>query len=90
MSDLARPMPDSFSKRQSGVALLGDGQDSGGFAAKIKIRFLVEKFIDNEWLMMARLPEAADRITELCEALGGKIRVLDVASGLMVLEEEFE
>jgi hypothetical protein len=60
------------------------------FSVKIKIRYLVEKYIDEAWSPMARLPEQADRITELCEALGGKIRVQDLSTGQYVLEKEFE
>lgn len=88
MSDL-NPMHPARSKLD-GVAVLNE--NSGGFASKMKIRYLVEKEIDGQWIIMARLSGEADRITELCEALGGKIRVLDLAGqkSVVVLQEEFE
>jgi hypothetical protein len=68
-----------------------DGLDEpGGYAAKIKIRYLVEKRIDNAWVVMARLSSETDRMLELCEALGGKIRVQDIETSALVIDQEFE
>jgi hypothetical protein len=56
---------------------------------KLKIRYVIDKEIEGRWVTMARLTEAADRIPELCQALGGKIRIQDlVTQG--VTEEEYD
>jgi hypothetical protein len=79
-------MPAPLPNRLDGFA----GDSTEAFASKIKIRFVVEKLIDEEWVTMARLSEEADRIQELCEAIGGKIRVLDLVKQVHVVDEEFE
>lgn len=94
MSELTTPMPVPSAKRFNGAAVM-DGprsgsDDNGGYAAKIKIRFLIEKELAGEWVPMARLSAESDRMRELCEALGGKIRVLDLVTQSYVVEEEFE
>lgn len=69
--------------------------DHGGYVAKIRIRYLVEKELDGQWVAMARLPAETEGMLSLCEALGGNIRVEDVsrsteAQRAFVLEQEFE
>lgn len=91
MPDLIHPMPVPSSKRFNGGMLFGsEGGDGAGYAAKIKIRFLIEKELEGEWVAMARLSAEGDRMKELCEALGGKIRVLDLVTQSYVVEQEFE
>jgi hypothetical protein len=61
-------------------------------AAKIRVRYLVEKCIDDTWVLMARLPSSSepDQMETLCAALGGKIRVEDVTNHTHVIDQEFE
>lgn len=68
--------------------------DQGGYVSKIRIRYLVEKELDGQWVAMARLPAEAEGMLSLCETLGGKIRVEDVTRSTtlrreFVLEQEF-
>lgn len=69
-----------------------DHRDPSFFAAKIRVRYLVEKFIEGAWVLMARLPTESepDQMEDLCSALGGKIRVEDVTRHELVLDKEFE
>lgn len=91
MSDLATPsMPAPGSKRFSSTPPSPFEDDASGYAAKIKIRYLVEKRIDNAWVVMARLSAETDRMLELCEALGGQIRVHDIETNTHVIDQEFE
>ena len=53
--------------------------DQGGFVSKIKVRYHVEKLVDERWVLMARVPADTEGVEPLCEALGGKIRVEDVS-----------
>lgn len=88
MSDLIPSMPSPFARaRLNGLAF--GSADPSNFAVKIKIRYLVEKLVDETWVVMARLPESADRITELCEALGGTLRVQDLTTGKTLPEKDF-
>lgn len=57
-------------------------------AVKLKIRYLVEKKIDGEWVLMARLGEHAERIEDLCWAFGGVIRVHDLVTPTATVEEK--
>lgn len=58
---------------------------------KIKIRYLVEKKIEGEWVLMARLTEDPERVEDLCWALGGLIRVKDLLTGgVCIPEKDFE
>lgn len=60
-------------------------------SVKIKIRYLVEKKIDGEWVPMARLPENPERVEDLCWAFGGVIRVQDLVTlGIWIEERDFE
>ncbi len=63
---------------------------TAGYAQKIKIRYIVEKRIDEVWVPMARLSAESDRMLELCQALGGSIRVQDIETLLYVINQEFE
>ncbi len=63
---------------------------TAGYAQKIKIRYVVEKRIDEVWVPMARLSAESDRMLELCQALGGSIRVQDIETLLYVINQEFE
>lgn len=63
---------------------------TAGYAQKIKIRYLVEKRIDDQWVVMARLSAESDRMLELCQALGGSVRVQDIETLLYVINQEFE
>ena len=72
---------------------LEEGYDApSAYAAKIRVRYLVEKFIDKAWVLMARLPSSSesDQRENLCWALGGKIRVEDVTNHKHVIDREFE
>ena len=64
--------------------------DAIGFAAKIRVRYLVEKFIEGQWVSMARFPDGADRMLELCQAIGGTLRVQDLNTLNYVIDQEFE
>jgi len=69
------------------------GQDSDSvFIAKIKVRYLVEKFLEGSWVLMARFPDGSDpeQRENLCWAMGGKVRVEDVTRHEYVLDKEFE
>lgn len=58
---------------------------------KLKIRYLVEKKIDGEWVPMARLSEHPERVEDLCWALGGVIRVQDLVTlSIWIEEKDFE
>ena len=65
---------------------------SPAYVAKIRVRYLVEKFIEGAWVLMARLPaeSESDQMENLCAALGGKVRVEDVTQHMYVLDQEFE
>ncbi len=91
MSDLSPSMPlDPSAKRFQSSAPPGfDGAADSGYAAKIKIRYLIEKRIDDAWVIMARLSADSDRMIELCEALGGLIRVQDIETHAFVINQEF-
>lgn len=64
------------------------------FVSKIKVRYLVEKFSPEAeaWVLMARMPvdSEPDQISNLCAALGGRVRVEDVTLHTYVIEKEFE
>ena len=69
------------------------GQDSDSvYIAKIKVRYLVEKFLEGAWVLMARFPEGSepDQMENLCWAIGGTVRVQDVTRHEYVLDKEFE
>lgn len=93
MSDLIpsmpRPLspPSSLPQRFHGEAFRS--REDPGFPIKIRVRYLVEKLIDGQWLVMARLPDSADRIPELSEALGGLIRVQDLVTGQTLPEKDY-
>lgn len=54
MSDLIPSMPSPFARaRLNGLAF--GSADPSNFAVKIKIRYLVEKLVDETWVVMARL-----------------------------------
>jgi hypothetical protein len=61
-------------------------------AAKIRVRYLVEKLIEGAWVLMARLPVESelDQMENLCFAIGGTVRVEDVTRHEYVLDKEFE
>lgn len=63
---------------------------TAGYSQKIKIRYVVEKRIDEVWVVMARLSAESDRMLELCQALGGSVRVQDTETLLYVIHQEFE
>jgi hypothetical protein len=67
-------------------------ETSVAYVAKIRVRYLVEKFIEGAWVLMARLPaeSESDQMENLCSALGGKVRVEDVTSKVFVIDQEFE
>jgi hypothetical protein len=70
-----------------------ESQDSDAvFIAKIKVRYLVEKFLEGAWVLMARFPDGSepDQMENLCWAMGGKVRVEDVIRHEYVLDKEFE
>lgn len=69
-----------------------DYRDPQLFAAKIRVKYLVEKFMEGAWVLMARLPATSEpeQMENLCFALGGKVRVEDVTLHTYVIEEEFE
>ena len=86
MSDLAAPMPVPkpllpFSREVNFTA---------GYSQKVKIRYLVEKRIDEQWVVMARLSAESDRMLELCRALGGSCCVQDIETSHYVINQEFE
>lgn len=84
MSDLT-PMPTPSARRFNGDPFVSRGES---FQAKVKIRFIVDKQIDGEWVAMARLADLS-RVEELSSALGGMIRVQDLAAGTAT-EKEYE
>lgn len=61
------------------------------FISKIKVRYLVEKLMAGDWVLMARLPADCepDQMSNLCAALGGVVRVEDITLHEYVLNEEF-
>ncbi len=56
----------------------------GGMRAPGKMKYLVEKKCEENWVPMARFHEDSDpeKREALCAALGGEIRVLDVEQGI--------
>lgn len=69
-----------------------DFREPTAFAAKIRVKYLVEKFMEDAWVLMARLPATSEpeQMENLCFALGGKIRVQDVTLQAYVIDQEFE
>lgn len=70
--------------------------DQGGYIAKTKVRYRVEKLVDGAWTLMAHVPAETEGMDGLLHALGGMIRVEDVTlkrdddQKIYVLEKDFE
>ncbi len=50
---------------------------------------MIEKLMGSDWIIMARFPDSVDHIEGLCEAIGGKMRVQDLATGQTLPEREY-
>lgn len=59
------------------------------YAAKIKVRYFVEKDLGGQWVLMARVPGDCESLENLCFAIGGLVRVTDVTTHRIVIEREF-
>lgn len=57
-----------------------DSDDSGGHSARVKVKYRIDKRLDEAWVPMASFSADSDpeRRQSLCSALGGEVRVLDV------------
>lgn len=60
------------------------------YAAKIKVRYFIEKRLGETWVLMARVPADCDGLERLCDAFGGNVRVLDTTTKSYVLERDFQ
>ena len=50
------------------------------YAAKIKVRYLIDKWCEHGWVLMARVPGESESIEPLCFALGGLLRITDLVT----------
>lgn len=71
----------------------GEHDDSeSSYVSKLKVRYLIEKNLNGQWILMARMSSGVDldRLREIGFAFGGWIRVQDVQLGSIALQEQFE